>query len=169
MPGFRTELTGLNHEEALALLAAGSGASEQGFGLGSALASALRKVVDALPESHRATATDAAQRFLIDPQTDLLSRRHVSEEPPQTATIEVRRALLVGHKPRITTRPRTLRHGGARWTRSAWSPCAARATCWLRDLARTAPTYRLSRVLAAEALPEPAQRPDGIDLDQAWR
>ena len=87
MPGFRTELTGLNHEEALALLAAGSGSSEQGFGLGSALASALRKVVDALPESHRATATDAAQRFLIDPQTDLLSRRTSPTED------EIREAL----------------------------------------------------------------------------
>lgn len=39
LPGFRTELTGLNHDEALALLAAGSGRGEQVFGLGSALAS----------------------------------------------------------------------------------------------------------------------------------
>ena len=54
LPGFRTELTGLNHDEALALLTAGSG---QLFGLGSALASAMRKVVDAMPESHRATAS----------------------------------------------------------------------------------------------------------------
>src|SRR3954464_8959663 len=60
LPGFRTELTGLNHDEALALLTAGSG---QVFGLGSALASATRKVVDALPESHQAAASDAAQRF----------------------------------------------------------------------------------------------------------
>uniref|UniRef100_UPI002454F222 helix-turn-helix transcriptional regulator n=1 Tax=Nocardia abscessus TaxID=120957 RepID=UPI002454F222 len=30
-------------------------------------------------------------------------------------------------------------------------------------------TYRLSRVLAAEELPEPAQRPDRVDLDRAWQ
>jgi hypothetical protein len=30
-------------------------------------------------------------------------------------------------------------------------------------------TYRLSRVLAAEELAEPAQRPDRVDLDRAWR
>ena len=30
-------------------------------------------------------------------------------------------------------------------------------------------TYRLSRVLAAEELPEPAQRPDRVDLDRVWR
>lgn len=73
LPGFRTELTGLNHDETLALLAAGSGRGEQVFGLGPALASAMRKVVDALPESHQAAASDAAQRFLVDPETDLLS------------------------------------------------------------------------------------------------
>src|SRR5690349_24439849 len=39
LPGFRTELTGLNHDETLALLTTGSG---QLFGLGPALASALR-------------------------------------------------------------------------------------------------------------------------------
>jgi len=30
-------------------------------------------------------------------------------------------------------------------------------------------TYRMSRVLAAEELPEPAQRPDRVDLDRAWQ
>ncbi|GHJ95971.1 hypothetical protein SNE510_54900 [Streptomyces sp. NE5-10] len=30
-------------------------------------------------------------------------------------------------------------------------------------------TYRLSRALAAEELPEPAERPSRVDLDAAWR
>ena len=30
-------------------------------------------------------------------------------------------------------------------------------------------TYRLSRILAAEKLDEPAQRPDRVDLDRAWQ
>jgi predicted DNA-binding transcriptional regulator YafY len=30
-------------------------------------------------------------------------------------------------------------------------------------------TYRLSRVLAAEELPEPAQRPNRVDLDRIWQ
>ena len=168
MPGFRTELTGLNHDEALALLAAGSGGSEQVFGLGSALASALRKVVDALPESHRATATDAAQRFLVDPETDLLSRRLATEELPDTAMIEVRRALLAGHKLRIhyaatdqAPRWRTVDPIGLVTVRGQGYLLATRSGA---DR-----TYRLSRMLAAEELPEPAQRPDRIDLDQAWR
>ncbi|MER6625208.1 MULTISPECIES: WYL domain-containing protein [unclassified Streptomyces] len=167
-PGFRTELTGLNHDEALALLTAGSGRGEQVFGLGSALASAMRKVVDALPESHRASASDAARRFLVDPETDLLSRRQAAEEIPRTTMIEVRRAVLAGHKLRIhyaaTNRPpqwRTVDPIGLVTVRDRGYLLATRAGA---DR-----TYRLSRMLAAEELPEPAQRPGRVDLDRIWR
>ena len=42
LPGFHTEMTGLNHDEALALLAASTGRGGQVFGLRAALASAMR-------------------------------------------------------------------------------------------------------------------------------
>ncbi|MGH3544584.1 MAG: helix-turn-helix transcriptional regulator [Mycobacteriales bacterium] len=168
LPGFRTELTGLNHDEALALLTAGSGRGEQVFGLGSALASAMRKLVDALPESHRATTSDAAQRFLVDPETDLLSRRLVTEEIPDTTMIEVRRAVIAGHKLRIhyaatgqTPQWRTVDPIGLVTVRGRGYLLATRASA---DR-----TYRLSRVLAAEELSEPAQRPNRVDLDRIWR
>ncbi|MFF4422625.1 helix-turn-helix transcriptional regulator [Streptomyces sp. NPDC001549] len=168
LPGFRTELTGLNHEEALALLAAGSGRGEQVFGLGSAHASAMRKVVDALPESHRATASDAAQRFLVEPETDLLSRRLVTDEVPGTTMIEVRRAVLAGHKLRI--------HYAATGRPPQWRTVDPIGLVTVRDrvylLATRSGadrTYRLSRVLAAEELPEPAERPNRVDLDRIWR
>ncbi|HYH11174.1 MAG TPA: WYL domain-containing protein, partial [Thermomicrobiales bacterium] len=168
LPGFRTELTGLNHDEALALLAAGSARGEQIFGLGSALASALRKVVDALPESHQATASDAAQRFLVDPETDLLSRRQLTEEVPDTVMIEIRRAVLAGHKLRI--------HYAATDQRPQWRTVdpiglvTVRGRSYLLATRSGADrTYRLSRVLAAEELPESAERPDRVDLDRLWR
>jgi predicted DNA-binding transcriptional regulator YafY len=169
LPGFRTELTGLNHDEALALLAAGSGRGEQVFGLGSALASALRKVVDALPEGHRATASDAVQRILIDPETDLLSRRLATEdEVPNTTMIEIRRAVLAGHKLRI--------HYAATDQAPEWRTVDPVGLVTVRDrgylLATRSGadrTYRLSRVLAAEELAEPAERPDRVDLDRVWR
>lgn len=168
LPGFRTELTGLNHDEALALLAAGSGSGEKAFGLGSALASALRKVVDALPESHRATASDAAQRILIDPEIDLLSRRHLGDVVPDAVMIEVRRAVLSGHKLRI--------HYAAGGKTAQWRTVDPIGLVTVRDrgylLATRSGadrTYRLSRILAAEELPEPAQRSDRIDLEQLWR
>ncbi|MER7574982.1 WYL domain-containing protein [Streptomyces sp. NPDC126514] len=168
LPGFRTELTGLNHDEALALLTAGSGRAQQLFGLGPALASAMRKVVDALPEDHRAVASDAAQRFLVEPETDLLSRRPVTDEVPDTTMIEVRRAVLAGHKLRI--------HYAATDQTPQWRTVDPIGLVTVRDrrylLATRSGadrTYRLSRVLAAEELPEPAQRPDRVDLDRAWR
>ncbi|GLY39969.1 transcriptional regulator [Amycolatopsis sp. NBRC 101858] len=163
LPGFRTELTGLNHDEALALLATGPG-----LGLGPALASARRKVVDALPESHRAAASDAARRFLVEPETDLLSRRPVTEEVPGPAMIEIRRAVLSGHKLRI--------HYAAADQEPRWRTVDPIGLVTVRDrgylLATRAGadrTYRLSRVQAAERLPEPAQRPDRVDLDRVWR
>ncbi|MDX2526244.1 helix-turn-helix transcriptional regulator [Streptomyces europaeiscabiei] len=167
-PGFRTELTGLNHDEALALLTAGSARGEQVFGLGSALASAMRKVVDALPEIHRATASDAVQRFLVDPETDLLSRRLVTEEVADTTMVEVRRAVLAGHRLRI--------HYAATGQTPQWRTVDPIGLVTVRErgylLATRSGadrTYRLSRVLAAEALLETAQRPNRVDLDRIWR
>ncbi|MFF0447308.1 helix-turn-helix transcriptional regulator [Streptomyces sp. NPDC004609] len=168
LPGFQTELTGLNHDEALALLVAGSRRGAQTFGLDSALASAMRKVVDALPESYRATAAGAAQRLLIDPETDLLSRRLVAEEVPDAVVAEVRRAVFAGHKLRIhyaavdqTPKWRTVDPIGLVTVRDQGYLLATRSGA---DR-----TYRLSRVLAAEELAEPAQRPDRVDLDRAWQ
>ncbi|MFJ9323780.1 helix-turn-helix transcriptional regulator [Streptomyces globisporus] len=168
LPGFRTELTGLNHDEALALLAAGSGRGERVFGLGAALASAMRKVVDALPESHQAVAGDAAQRFLVDPETDLLSRRTVTDEVPDTTMPAVRRAVLAGHKLRI--------HYAATGRAPQWRTVDPIGLVTVRDrgylLATRSGedrTYRLSRVLAAEELPDAAERPDRVDLDRIWR
>jgi len=168
LPGFQTELTGLNHDEALALLVAGSGRGEQVYALGSALASAMRKVFDALPESHRDVASDAAQRLLVDPETDLLSRRLVTDEVADSTMIEVRRAVLAGHRLRI--------HYAATGESPQWRTVDPIGLVTVRDrgylLATRSGadrTYRLSRVVAAQVLPEPAQRPNRVDLDRVWR
>ncbi|WP_040793629.1 helix-turn-helix transcriptional regulator [Nocardia paucivorans] len=168
LPGFRTELTGLNHDEALALLIAGSRRGAQAFGLGSALASAMLKVVDALPESYRATAVDGAERLLIDPETDLLARRLVAEEVSGDILAEVRRAVFAGHRLRI--------HYAAVGQSPKWRTVDPIGLVIARDrgylLARRSGadrTYRLSRVLAAKELPEPARRPDRVDLERMWQ
>ncbi|MFE7112973.1 helix-turn-helix transcriptional regulator [Streptomyces sp. NPDC057575] len=168
LPDFQTALTGLNHDEALALLVAGSRRGAQVFGLGSALASAMLKVVDALPEGLRDTAADAAQRLLIDPETDLLSRPVAAEEVPDAIVAMVRCAVLAGHKLRI--------HYAAVDQDPKWRTVDPIGLVTVREqgylLAKRAGedrTYRLSRVLAAEELDEPAQRPDTVDLDRAWQ
>lgn len=128
----------------------------------------MRKVVDALPESHRATASDAARRFLVEPETDLLSRRAVTDDIPGTTMIEVRRAVLAGHKLRI--------HYAATGRPPRWRTVDPIGLVTVRDrvylLATRSGadrTYRLSRVQAAEELPEPAERPGQVDLDRIWR
>lgn len=168
LPGFRTELTGLNPDEALALLVAGSRRGAQAFGLGSALAAAMLKVIDALPDSYRETAAGAAERLLIDPETDLLSRRPVSEEVPDAIVAEVLRAVFAGHRLRI--------HYAAADQAPKWRTVdpvglvTVRERGYLLAMRSGADrTYRLSRVLAAESLAEPAQRPDRVDLDRAWQ
>lgn len=168
LPGFRTELTGLSHDEALALLVAGSARGDQVFGLGSALASAVRKVVDALPEGHRTAASDAARRLLVDPETDLTSHRPAAEEVRARTMTEVRRAVFAGHKLRI--------HYAATDQPPQWRTVDPIGLVTVRDRAYLLATrsgaertYRLSRIVHAEELPEPAQRPDRVDLDQAWR
>ncbi|MFI2222931.1 helix-turn-helix transcriptional regulator [Streptomyces fradiae] len=168
LPGFQTALAGLTHDEALALLVAGSRRGAQVFGLGSALASAMLKVVDALPEDLRGDAAGAAQRLLVDPDTDLLSRRVAPEELSGAVVAEVRRAVLAGRRLRI--------HYAATGQEPKWRTVDPIGLVTVREqgylLARRAGedrTYRLSRVLAAEGLDEPARRPDTVDLDRAWR
>lgn len=167
LPGFRTELTGLNHDEALALLTAGNRLDEKMFGLSAALASALRKVVDALPDGHRASVSDAATRFLVEPETDLLSRRLVTEDVPIEVMRQVRRAVLGGHKLRFDyaapdkpVRSHTVDPLGLVTVRGRSYLLATKSG---EDR-----TYRLSRMRSAEHLTEPAERPAQIELDRIW-
>jgi predicted DNA-binding transcriptional regulator YafY len=162
LPGFRTELTGLNHDEAVALLVAGS--RRGAFGLGPALSSAMLKVADALP----AGTSGAAQRLLVEPETDLLARRLDADELSGPVVAEVRRAVVAGHKLRIHY---AAVDQGARWrTVDPVGLVTVRGQGYLLATRSGADrTYRLSRIEAAEVLDEPADRPDRVDLDQAWR
>lgn len=168
LPGFRTELTGLNHDEALALLTAGSGSGDQVFGLGSALASAMCKVVDALPAGHRSTTEDAAKRFLIEPEADLLSRPRAGERVSHSVLGELRDAVLDGHQVRI--------HYAGRGQEPQWRTIDPIGLVTVRDRAYLLATrdgadrtYRMSRIQAAERLATPAERPAQVDLDRLWR
>jgi predicted DNA-binding transcriptional regulator YafY len=167
LPGFRTELTSLTHDEALALVVAGSRDGAEAFGLGPALASALLKVVDALPEENRLTAARAAERLLLEPATDLLSRRHEVDDLPGDVATAARRAVVTGRRLRI----RYAATGqDARWrTVDPIGLVTVRGQTYLLATRSGADrTYRLSRVTAAEVLPDAAERPDRVDLAQVW-
>lgn len=167
LPGFRTELTGLNHEEALALLTASSARGEQVFGLGSALASAMRKVVDALPEGQRAPLDDAARRFLVEPAVDLLSRRADTEDLDDRLLRSVRRAVVQGRKLRFdyATPQRAVRSHDV----DPIGLVTVRDRTYLLALVGGADrTYRLVRMARATVLDAPADRPADADLETLW-
>lgn len=168
LPGFRAELTGLNHDEAVAVLTAGFGSGPPAFGLSSALASAQRKVFDALPDGHRASADHAARRLLVEPATDLLSRRADHEQVAADLMARVRSAVLDGRRLRIryaaTAQPpawRTVDPIGLVTVRGR--------TYLLATRSGENRTYRLARMLDAETLTEPARRAARVDLDQIWQ
>jgi predicted DNA-binding transcriptional regulator YafY len=168
LPGFRTELTGLNHDEALALLTAGGAGAKEVFGLSSALSSAMRKIVDALPQSHQLAATDAAQRILVDPEADLLSRRRIAEIIPEPIMGEVRRAVLGGRRLRIHYAPQD-REPVWRTVDPIGLVTVRERGYLLATVDGSDRTYRLSRILAADQLDENAQRADDVDLAALWQ
>ena len=167
LPGFRTELTGLNHDEALALLTAGSDRGQKVFGLSAPLASAMRKVVDALPDGHRESLGDAAQRFLVEPETDLLSRRAITEDLADGVVHEVRRAVLRGRRLRFDYEA-SGKPVGTHTVDPVGLVIVRGRTYLLATRSGQDRTYRLSRMQGAVALSEPAQRPEKVDLDRIW-
>lgn len=168
LPGFRTELTGLTPDETLALLAAGGAGGSHVFGLGAALGSAMRKVVDALPSEHAVAASDAASRILVDPEADLLSRRRIAERIADAVMRPVRTAVLDGRKLRLQY--------AAEGRDPVWRVVDPIGLVTVRERAYLLATvdgadrtYRLSRIAAADVLDKPADRPRDVELAQLWR
>jgi predicted DNA-binding transcriptional regulator YafY len=167
LPGYTTDLTGLTHDEALALLVAGSQAAAPSPGMAPALASAMRKVVAALPQQQRTAATRDAGRILVRREGMVRAGGGPAAPDDEERLAVVRRAVFAGRKLRIhyaapgeETRWRTVDPVGLVSARGQWYLLAT------RDGADR--TYRLSRLLDVEELAEPADRPAGVDLQRTW-
>lgn len=164
LPGFRTDLTGLTHDEAFALLATGTRAPDTA-GVAPALASAMRKIVAGMPEAQRAVASRAAERILI--RSDSWCGRTVDEAADDDRQRVVRAALFAGRRLRIRyaspgepPRWRTVDPIGLVSARGVWYLLAD------RDGAER--TYRMSRMVEARELAEPAVRAEPVDLAAMW-
>ena len=149
LPGFTTDLTGLTHDEALALLTAQSRATPEALGLGPAFAAAVRKIVAAMPDAARRSATDAADRVLIrqggwlgDPEPDV----HLAAVRRAVFAERLRLRYAARDEPARwrTVDPVGLVEAGGRWYLLATRDGVER-------------TYRLSRVEAVEELDDPVQ------------
>lgn len=162
LPGFTTDLTGLTVDEAKALLAAGSAVTSESLGMAPAFASAMRKVVAAMPDAHRAAATKVAERVFVTQGSWL-----TDPEPADDHLGLIQQAVFVGRRLRIlyasqgnepawrVIDPQGLIHAGGRWYLVA------------TDAGRDR-TYRLERIEDVRELDEPAQRPADIDLAAIW-
>jgi predicted DNA-binding transcriptional regulator YafY len=162
LPGFTTDLTGLTHDEALALLTAQSRATPEALGLGPAFAAAVRKIVAAMPDAARRSATHAADRVLVRQGSWL------GDPDPDPHLAAVRRAVFADRRVRLRY---AARDEPARWrTVDPVGMVEADGRWYLlavRDGVER--TYRLSRVEAVEELDEPVRRGPEEDLEQAWQ
>lgn len=157
--GARTDLSGLSATEAQALfLLVGPAAAVSGEAK-----AALRKLVRALPRTFRADAEAAARATVVDPTRWGERDRHRPE--------------VIGLLQAAVVRGRKVRLGYAGRTREPterlvdpWGLVDKDGTWYLvAGTDRGQRTFRLDRVTSAEETDQPAHRPEGFTVEEAWR
>jgi predicted DNA-binding transcriptional regulator YafY len=157
--GARTDLSGLTAAEArtLFLLAGPSSAVTP------EAKAALRKLVQALPETFRAEAEKAASAVVLDP-----ARWGDTAPPPPPHLGALQQAVVQGVQVRL----------GYRDSRRAVTErvvhplgLVAKGSVWylVADTDAGMRTFRVWRIQTLELTDEPARRPDDFDLAQTWR
>jgi len=157
--GARTDLTGLTAAETQALfLLAGPASSGS-----PALASALRKLVRALPSPFRTDAESAAAAVVLDPAS------WGEREPGRPDLVAaLQRAVVSRRQVRLDYRTRS----GEQIQRvvDPWG-LVDKAGVWylIAGTASGERTFRVDRISAAALTENPAERPDDFDLAESWR
>src|ERR1051326_3813359 len=98
LPGYRTDVTGLTHDEARALFVLSTGGAQEDLGLGAAARSAILKVMRAVPEPFRPAATATSQRILVDPAGWMRSADPVGHLGVLQAAVFSDRRLRLGYR-----------------------------------------------------------------------
>jgi predicted DNA-binding transcriptional regulator YafY len=159
--GAKTDLSGLNAAETRALfLVAGAASSTP------EVKAALRKLVRALPETFRTDAEAAANAVVVDPTAWGRSHTARQDAPPflealQHAVVageQVELGYVTPNKPPSTRviHPLGLASKGPVWYLVADTDAGLR-------------TFRIDRVTAAAPTGDPVVRPEGFDLEEAWK
>lgn len=157
--GARTDLSGLSATEARALfLLVGPAAAASGEAK-----TAMRKLVRALPRTFRADAEAAAAATMVDPT------RWSERERPRPAVVDLLQdAVVRRRKVRLTYTDARREH-----TERLVDPWGLvdKDDVWylVAGTPRGRRTFRVDRVVAAEATGEPAERPEDFALDEAWQ
>jgi predicted DNA-binding transcriptional regulator YafY len=162
LPGFRTDVSGLTDTEMRALLALTDG--EQGGSLGRSVASAVRKLLAAVPETRRSGIAAARRTVVVEQYGWHRAGQPAGDDP---ALAELERAVTADERVRIRYRPAS---GVPGWrTVDPYGLVSKAGTWYLVAAARGTPRmFRVSRVEEVEATGTPARRPDDRDLEAVW-
>ncbi|MDJ1136168.1 helix-turn-helix transcriptional regulator [Streptomyces iconiensis] len=162
LPGYRTDVTGLTSDEARALFVLGAQGAHAALGLDSALGSALRKVMAALPAPHRPAAELTSRRILIDPDRWMTGPRAAVDLEVLHAAVFADRRLRIRY-----------RHGGDTqvhtYTVDPYGLVSKGGVWYLvADRQRTPALFRADRISSAHLLDAPVRRRPGTELAGVW-
>ena len=160
--GAQTDLSGLTAGEARALFMLAGPASSSS----PAVKAALRKLVQALPETFRDQAEAASSALVVDSQgwgSDQVERR-----PPPRFLDELQVAVIRG----VQVRLGYVDSKGAE-TERAVHPLGivAKGPTWylVSDTGDGRRTFRIDRVSSVDPTDDPVHRPEDFDLAESWR
>ncbi|BEP94057.1 WYL domain-containing protein [Acidovorax sp. A79] len=176
LPGWKTTLTGLTPSEAQAVFLSGLPGPAQDLGLGSDVQGARLKLLAALPAAWREDAQRVSARLHLDP----VDWYRESDPTPHLSTVAA--AVWSGHQIAMRyeswsdTVERTVSPLGLVLKAGAWYLVALPADKATGtgggdggDGGDSGPrTYRVSNILAAQALATPVRRPARFDLPGYW-
>ncbi|WP_405673812.1 helix-turn-helix transcriptional regulator [Streptomyces canus] len=162
LAGFRTDVTGLTADESRALFILAAQGAHAALGLDSALGSALRKVMAALPAPHRPAAEATSRRILVD------ATRWKGGPQRSVDLATLQDAIFADRRLRLR-----YRHSGERETRTyTVDPygLVAKAGVWylVADRRGLPRLFRADRVHSAALLDDPVKRRPGVELADAW-
>ncbi|PYI56951.1 helix-turn-helix transcriptional regulator [Paenibacillus flagellatus] len=162
MDDYRTNLTGLREEEIAALFLAAPGRILDDLGLRRASEGALIKLLASLPGVNRRTAEYFRERIHIDTAGWHPNGESADALPAlQEAVLQDRKAKILYEKGGGTTAERIVDPLGLVIKGSVWYLIAAVDGEDVR-------TYRLSRIVACELLPDTFVRPADFRLASYW-
>jgi predicted DNA-binding transcriptional regulator YafY len=162
LPGFRTDVTGLTHDEARALFVLTTGGAQADLGLAVPLRSAIAKVMRAVPAPFQPSAAAASQRILVDPVGWMRQADPLAHLPTlQSAVFRDRRL-------RLRYRSSGVPRASDRVVDPYGLVCKSGVWYLVADSGGEPRLFRVSRVESASVADEPVVRRDGVSLADQW-
>jgi predicted DNA-binding transcriptional regulator YafY len=158
--GYRTRLTGLDADEAEALFLSGLPGPAADLGLGTVLAAAQLKVMAALPAELRSRAARIRERFFLDAPGWFKGGEEHPQLPTLASAVWDERRVRIRYQREGELVERVIEPLGLVLKGGSWYVVARRDGVFR--------TYRVTRVLEAEALDEHFDRPRSFELGAHW-